>query len=143
MTPHHTIGTWIAGLVVSLIIGSVVCRLAWTAFHSFTLTTAAKMNWPYDKDDAERIPVYGVLIGILERLFFTLLIAFGGAGIAPALVLWMIVKMTAGWNRINKSGVFYRMLAFTGLIVSMTSMLFAALGGLIANGSIPLFRLWE
>jgi hypothetical protein len=144
MMPHHTAATWTIGLVVvSLLLGSVVSWLVWKALHSFTISTARSKRWPFEEADAEKIPFYAFLAGILERLFFTILVAFGGAAIAPALVLWMIAKMTTGWNRITKPGVFYRMLAFSGLISSLISMIFAVLGGLIANGSIPLFTLWE
>jgi hypothetical protein len=141
---HHTIFTWIVGLpFVSLIVGSIVCWLASKKLRLFIFETAKARGWHYDKEDTEIIPFYPFLIGVLERLFFTLLVAFGGTAVAPAIVLWMIVKMTTGWNRITKTGTFYRMLAFTGLMVSLISMLFAVLGGLVANGSIPLFRLWE
>lgn len=80
-----------------------------------------------------------LLLGILERIFFSVLVAFGVSGVATAMTIWIGTKMATGWNRIAGGGdTWRRMLAFNGLISSLVSLFFAVVGGLIANGSIPL-----
>jgi len=52
------------------------------------------------------------LVGVLERTFFTILIAFEVSAIGAALILWITVKMIAGWNRYTKDTFGSRVRAF-------------------------------
>ncbi len=144
MIDHHTLGGWVIGLgLISLGLGSLVSWLVWKKLHGLFERTVKEENWDFNREDAEKIPIYPVLIGLIERTFFAVLVAFHVSGAASALVLWMIVKMTTGWNRVQKGGTAYRMLAFTGLICSVVSLFFAVVGGLVSSGYIPVYRLWE
>jgi hypothetical protein len=73
-----------------------------------------------------------LLIGTLERLFFTLIIAFDVTAAAVAMVAWLALKMATNWNRPNASHTPTE--ALTGLLGGLISMLFALIGGLICKG---------
>jgi hypothetical protein len=72
----------------------------------------------------------GWLTGLIERLFFTLLIAFEISGTGIAMVAWITVKMLQKWHGEHKNYSFLRLLS------GMVSMLFALVGGLICSGRI-------
>ena len=122
---------WLIGLViVSLSIGQAV------SFYSIKWVRESKwVNFiDPDKDRKDRIP--GWFVGSLERLFFTILVAFDISGTAVAMMLWIALKMTrnldllkTGEKKEDDSG--RRMFVFSGLLGSMISMLFALIGGLI------------
>jgi hypothetical protein len=83
--------------------------------------------------------------GVLERLFFTIVVIFYGAGVAAAMITWMVVKMATNWHLIAKStseidrkSLAYRRFAFCSLYAGMVSLLFALLGGLLINKIIEL-----
>jgi hypothetical protein len=131
---------WTIGLGgVSLLAGSICSYFVWLQLHSFFERTAKKKRWGVKKEATERIPIQPILIGVLERLFFTILVAFEVSGVASGLTTWIVVKMVSGWNRYaGGDETWRRMLAFNGLINTLVSLLFAIIGGLIANGTIPL-----
>ena len=122
---------WLIGLViVSLGIGQVV------SFYS--VKWVRKSNWVNfddpDKDRKSKIP--GWFVGSLERLFFTILVAFDISGTAVAMMLWIALKMArnldflkTGEKKEDDFG--RRMFVFSGLLGSMISMFFALIGGLI------------
>ena len=122
---------WLIGLViVSLGIGQAV------SFYSVMWVRKGKwVNFDDpDKDRKDRIP--GWFVGSLERLFFTILVAFNISGTAVAMMLWITLKMTRNLDllktRDNKEDdLGRRMFVFSGLLGSMISMLFAVIGGLI------------
>lgn len=74
------------------------------------------------------------LTGFIEQLFFTIVVAFNVQGAAIAMIAWATVKMATGWNWQPKDE--NRLLAFTGLLGTIVSLLFAMLGGLICRGEI-------
>jgi hypothetical protein len=136
----HTVAGWLVGLLgVSLLLGSVCSYVVWDQLRRFFARTAQRQDWQVGQA-AGRIPVQPILIGVLERLFFTILIAFNVSGVAAGLGTWILVKMVSGWNRLaGGDEVWRRMLAFNGLINNLVSLLFAIIGGLIANGTIRWF----
>jgi hypothetical protein len=141
---QHTLWGWLIGLGgVSLILGSLVTWAVWKGLHSFYEATVKTKGWDVAPSKMEKIPVYPFIIGVLERVTFTLLIAFQVSGVSGAIFAWVAIKMVTGWNRISGGETPYRMLAFTGLLSSLTSMLFAVVGGLICNGQIPIYRLFQ
>jgi len=137
---NQSLISWLVGLLgVSLLLGTICTSVAWKAFHSFFESTAKSKKWKVKWKQAERIPRQPYIIGILERVFFTVMVAFNISGVGTAILTWMLIKMLTGWNRIAGHGeTWRRMLAFTGLLSSMISLFFAVIGGLIVNGSIPL-----
>lgn len=134
----HTVTGWLVGLVgVSLVLGSICSYLVSMLLRRLFDHTARTRNWQLPAAETERVPFQRVLIGLIERLFFTILVAFNVPGVAAGLATWILVKMLTGWNRVaGEPAAWRRMLAFNGLINSLVSLLFAVLGGLIANGTI-------
>lgn len=97
----HTVAGWLVGLVgVSLLLGSLCSYVVWEQLRRFFLRTAQRLNWQVPDQAAGRIPVQPILIGLLERLFFTILIAFNVSGVAAGIATWILVKMVSGWNRL-------------------------------------------
>ena len=135
---QQTVATWLTGLVIiSLFAGSLGTWAIWKFLHSYLARCIEKRDWDFDEESLETLPLYPVLVGILERLFFTILVAFNVSGVAACMGAWIVVKMAAGWSRVTGGGPPQRMLAFNGLISSLTSLLFATIGGLVVSG-----RLW-
>ena len=80
--------------------------------------------------------------GVIERIFFTLLVGYevGGAGVA--MIAWLGAKMASNWN-VRSSVVVrealsdpdaarrVRVWAFSSLVSGLISMLFALFGGLV------------
>jgi nitrate/nitrite transporter NarK len=133
----YAMQNWLVGIgLISLILGSLITWIVWKLLDNYFKNTAKNKNWELDSDDIEKITIQPILIGILERLVFSFLVAMEVSGVPTAIVGWMALKMASGWNRIVSGETKYKMLAFNGLIVSLLSLFFAVLGGLVANGSI-------
>lgn len=140
MVLDHTLVGWLIGLLgVSLILGSLFSWLTWCGLRKFFDSIVSRKGWDVPEEENERVPIQPVLTGILERLFFTILIAFNIPGVAGGLFTWIVVKMVSGWNRMTGGNeTWRRVLSFNALINSLVSLFFAVLGGLIANGNISL-----
>jgi len=67
----------------------------------------------------------GWLTGLIERLFFTILVASNISGTGTAMVGWITVKMFQKWHGEHKNYSLLRLLS------GMVSMLFALIGGLL------------
>lgn len=79
------------------------------------------------------------LTGLIERLFFTVAVAFNLTGTAPAMIGWIAVKMASHWTRQHvEHGPDSRFLVFSALLAGLVSMFFALLSGLIACGQTGL-----
>lgn len=78
-----------------------------------------------------RIPSWAA--GLIERLFFTLAVAFDVSGSATAMMAWIAIKMAAHWNLLGKPDAPGALsIALGGLV----SMFFALTGGAICRGLI-------
>lgn len=142
MVKHTAVG-WVIGLgVVSLFLGSVVSFLVWRALHKYFGRLNVERGWNLPSDFTTTVWLYPFLIGILERLFFTILIAFQVTGAGGGLIGWIGVKLAVGWGSVKEGKTANRALAFSGLLSNLTSLLFAVLGGLICNGTIPAYKFW-
>jgi len=77
----------------------------------------------------------------MERLFFTVVVAFDVSGAAIAMIGWITLKLATNWNRpgtqSQEQWSKWSAWAFSALIGGLVSMLFALLGGLGWRG-----RLW-
>jgi len=88
------------------------------------------------------------MTGTLERIFFTLMVAFDISGTATAMIAWMALKMTAHWNspEAAKMGSGDREIVtrrFSALITGMVSLTIAVIGGLTWKGRTNLYAmLW-
>ena len=82
-------------------------------------------------------PVPNWLLGMVERSFFTILVALDVAGYAVTMIAWLGVKMAASWTRVGSEDegkaydIAQRGLAVSALVVGLISMGFALAGGLI------------
>jgi hypothetical protein len=119
---------WIAGLFVSLVLGAAVVEIG--------LRLLRYMTRVGDKRSLQRPNVTGVpgwLTGVVERLFFTILIGFGVQGVPAAMMAWTGLKLATNWNhpRWKDTPEEWTVFAFTAVLASLISMLFASLGGLI------------
>ncbi len=116
---------WIVGLFVALLVGAGVTGWFLTGVRSYL-----KIAKPSGRD----VPSW--LIGVTERLFFAIIVAFGVSGAAVAMVLWIMIKIVPNWELYVKHGPANKPLVWTSLLASLCSMFFALLGGLICSGAI-------
>jgi hypothetical protein len=116
---------WIVGLAVSLAIGGL-----FTGWFLGQLRSYLNIAKPAGRD----VPNW--LIGISERLFFTVLVAFSISGTAIAMIGWITVKVIPNWELYIKHGTSNKPLVWSSLLASLCSLFFALIGGLICRGSI-------
>ena len=120
---------WLIGLFVSLGVG-------WLVTDQFVRLIRARYKIESSLGTLPAVPAF--LTGLVERLFFSVVVAFNISGTAVAMIAWVAAKMAASWNRQGTTPDFASG-AFSALLGAMVSMLFALLGGLICSGQI---RLW-
>ncbi len=121
---------WIYGLFFSVVIGGAVTGLFLYVLRQGILGLEEK-----PKPKNKSIPPW--LTGAVERIVFTVLIAAGIAGTAPAMIGWLALKLASNWNREDrKNNPKTRPYAFSALLAGLVSMFFAALGGLICSGNL-------
>lgn len=113
-------GHFVVGLVVDGLRAQI--KVAPEAFDDLPPST-----WEPDP----RIPSWAT--GLIERLFFTLAVAFDVSGAATAMMVWIAIMMAANWNRLGKPDAPGALSAALGGLVSM---LFALTGGLICRGVV-------
>lgn len=121
----ETLIRWIVGLVVALAIGGVV-----TGWFLGSLRSYLNIARPSGRD----VPNW--LIGLSERLFFAVIVAFDVSGAAVAMMVWIVVKIVPNWELHVKHGTANKPLTWSSILASLCSMLFALLGGLIIRGTI-------
>jgi hypothetical protein len=118
--------TWSIGIGVSLILGWPV-----TEGFLYVLRRAYGIEKP---SRVKRVPSW--LTGIVERLFFTIAVAYNVGGSITAMIGWIAVKLASRWiGPDNENGPGARFLAFSSVLGGLVSMLFALVGGLIAGGA--------
>jgi hypothetical protein len=124
---------WSIGLIgFSLILGWVS---SWILLKILRHITLKKTGGKLPPD----LGIPNWLIGLLERLFFTLIVAFEVSGTAVAMIGWLTLKMASNWHQISKGKDVARGLGIASLLAGVTSMIFALIGGLICSGKIILF----
>ncbi len=127
----ETLARWSTGMFVSLAIGQLVTGL-------FLKSVRNHYKIELGSSTSPGIPAY--VIGLVERLFFTIIVAFNISATAIAMIGWLTVKMVSNWNRTGgSSSADFAPAALSALLGGMVSMLFALLGGLICSGQI---RFW-
>ncbi len=119
---------WLFGLGVALVVGGIV---TWIFLAAIRRYLGAYKPAP----DVKGVPAW--LTGVIERLFFALVIAFNITGAAIAMIGWLTLKMVTNWNRPGPEQDRVRIVnAFAALLAGIISMLFAMVGGLIIRGDI-------
>lgn len=126
---------WTVGLVgVSVILG----HFGTAAFVRFLDLRIAKErihrgDQPQSETPWAHVPQWlsGLTVGMVERVFFTTIIAGNLSGTAIAMIGWTALKGAAYWNAFGGE---YRAHAFVGLLGSLVSMLFSVIGAFICTG---------
>jgi len=73
------------------------------------------------------------LTGIIERIFFTIIVAFNVSGGAVAMIAWIGAKMAINWNRLSGENPVARAFAMTAFQAGIVSLFFALIGGLFCK----------
>lgn len=120
---------WVIGLAFAVIGGGLVVPLFLYAVRSI-MGVGDK-----PKPKTKRVPPW--LTGFVERLAFSVLVGLDVPGAATAMMGWLALKLATNWNRKDMESVAAaRPFSFTALLAGLISMMFAALGGMIASGKV-------
>jgi hypothetical protein len=126
--------TWTIGLFFSLVVGSVV---TWLFLKVLRCWLGASEPKPRLSAGSKGVPPW--LTGMVERCFFTLLVALDVSGVPTAMVGWLAVKLATNWNHPDwKDKLDTRTYAFSALLGGLVSMLFALVGGLVCAKKLSL-----
>jgi sterol desaturase/sphingolipid hydroxylase (fatty acid hydroxylase superfamily) len=126
VVPTPSVESWTLGLLVAIVGGLIVTA----AFH-WLLGRYLRLP-PKDKlRQVRRVPAS--LTGIVERLFFAVLVGFQVSGAPTAMIAWIALKLATNWNnpKWNEAQRF-RAFAYRALLTGLVSMLCALVGGMIA-----------
>ena len=133
---------WTLGLLVSLLLGHYATDKFLFKLRKYAGCDDKAMNSFFKKNDPDTLKFKSVpptITGVLERLFFTFIVAFNVSGAAIGMMGWLAVKMVTNLNRGDlPPHPIVRMRALTGLMGSLVSLLFSLFGGLICWLKIPL-----
>jgi hypothetical protein len=121
---------WATGMTFSVIVGGIV-----TCAFLEGLRRYQKLGKDSDGSGDSR-PVPPWLRGVMERAFFSVIVALNISGAAIAMIAWLTLKMVTNWNRPGGSRDLKEIrLAFSALLAGLVSMGFAIVGGVICRGS--------
>jgi hypothetical protein len=123
---------WIIGLAFSCAAGHFIVEF-------FLRWLSGILGLPPDRKVAGDLTkrTYTWITGPLERLFFTIAVAANMAGVVPAMITWLVVKLAANWQQYTGSqndeagaetAKNYR---FSALLGGFVSMLIALVSGLL------------
>ncbi|MGH8737561.1 MAG: hypothetical protein ACREVC_09410 [Burkholderiales bacterium] len=113
---------WLLGMFISLAVGLLTGPILECVRRKYNIETELRT--------ADRFPAW--MLGLIERLFFTIAIAFQISSTIVAMIAWITVKMVSNWNRSTaQKGPDVSGVAMTALLGGILSMLFALIGGLI------------
>lgn len=134
---------WSAGLVISLLIGGLATPKLLDCLRGKIKERAQEID-KICEDDYKKF--FGLeyfspwITGTIERLFFTILVGFNVSGTATAMIGWISVKMGVDWLLVlkgeGKAQAWQRQLAFSALLGSVISLIFALIGGLIFSKGV-------
>lgn len=124
---------WIVGLTVSLVLGGFATWLFLLVLRKY-IGSPEKVRLA---EGGKSVPAW--LTGVVERLFFTILVGLNVAGAPASMVGWLALKLATNWNHPDwKDKPDARSYAFSALLAGLVSMLFALFGGLLCAGKLPL-----
>lgn len=72
--------------MVSLLLGTLITWVVWEILDRYFKKTVKKKGWDLDADDTEKIIIQPIVIGILERLVFSFLVAMELSGVSTAII---------------------------------------------------------
>jgi hypothetical protein len=124
----RTAAVWITGLVLSCVLGHFIVG-EFLRRLSAHLTLPEHRNFP--EASAKKTP--GWVTGYLERFFFTMAVAVDMAGVLPAMMTWLVVKLAANWQlrediKDQREKANYK---FSALLAGLVSMIIAFISGLL------------
>jgi hypothetical protein len=126
---------WFYGLiVVSTICGAIVTFLVFLFLAWWTGATL-------EKAFIEEFHYAGFLTGVFERFFFTCAIGLLGAigsGVMTAMIGWIAVKAQVHYRIFSETASRDMPQLYMGLLGSLTSLLFAILGGYLWDAGYAL-----
>ena len=122
----------ILGLVVSLVLGSVLTPLFLKVSYWVVSKKLSRPESPLGIGDWHP---YSIIFGIVERLFFTIIVAYDVSGAAISMVAWLGAKMAAYWNKTTVEDD-NRISSLISLLAGLFSMLFALVGGIMVKNGI-------
>ena len=124
---------WIVGLLLSLVVGGVA-SWAFLKVLRWWLGVPSKLRLA---DGSRGIPPW--LTGVIERLFFTVLVGLAISGAPAAMIGWLALKLATNWNHPDwKDKANARTFALSALLGGLVSMFFALLGGLVCSRTLSL-----
>ena len=144
---------WVFGLFVSIFLGHLVTAFSlvhlrkyleqredefkeFSRDQRFDFYVGLEFYPPLPESSERQVPL--LITGTAERLFFTLIVAFGVSGAAVAMVAWIALKLLASRpdrvKRAMEEGATTPLaFEFAGLLGNLLSMFFALVGGLICG----------
>jgi len=146
---------WIVGLYFSLFLGGMVAG-AFILFIRKRYIKKASVDDSVQKDFESFFakPGLEVEIGYIERLFFTICVAFNLSGVVIGIIGWVTLKMFYIWypafetlNKLNDSEQvrkdkirLYSEFAMSSVLGSIVSIIFALIAGLFCRYGLNVLR---
>src|SRR3989442_1456443 len=90
---------WLVGLIWALGVGHFVTKFVVTRLGACLGAARPAAGDSSTPPWSLGIGVPPWLTGIIERLFFTVAVAFDLSGVATAMMAWMAIKLATNWNR--------------------------------------------
>ena len=130
-------GQWILWLSISIIGGGLLAYFSLIGFGKLLKLTN---TWKTSSDcgnDSDMVPTWfsGIIVGIAERLFFTVTIGLGGLGTGAltAMLIWTTIKAQTLYNIFpgGESPTISRRAAYNALVAGLVSLLVSVICGTI------------
>ena len=134
----ESLGPWLMGLLFSLGIGHMAVLVFLTRLRNY-MNLGPKSG---EKSVTEAVPSW--LMGVGERLFFTIAVGVNLSGAGVAMMVWLTLKLAANWNRPGRLNareglddeereLLLVRWALSAALAGLLSMTFALIGGLIVQ----------
>ncbi len=136
--------SWTVGILISSLLGKIIIEKFMKILDNSIKKVSVQRKWAKSKFQGVTIPYFPSLIGIIERLFFTILLGLHFDVIASFAGPYLIVKMATGWNRITSTAPIDRAYSFRSLFGSLVSISIGILCGLLCkyNLSLKIYNLF-
>ncbi len=120
--------------LVAILLGSLVTRVTGCLLSLIFEKTKLERGWIIDEQILEKIPWQPVIVGNIERCAFAVMTAYLysdslGYLFLP-IIMWITLKLVAGWNRLLGEEVWRRTLAFNAIINSIISISIGVIAGI-------------
>lgn len=125
---------WIIGFFVSLLLGHYAAR-KFRDLRNRHIKNVSTDHEAINRQNEQSLnsDILPIWTGLIERFFFTLIVAFDISGAAVAMMGWLGAKMAVNWNRQPGDNPVNRAFSMTALQTGVVSLLFALIGGLICR----------